>query len=341
MGEISEKIRYILQFYYDKGKNAAQAHKKICAIYGDSALSDSTARKWFRRFREGNFDVKDALRTGRPITEKVDLILEKIKEDRHISTRDIAAELNIDHVTVWNHLHNAGYTKKLDVWVPHQLTEKNLMDRVTICDALLKRNKFDPFLKRLITGDEKWVRYENIVRHKSWSKPGEPPQEQSKAELTQNKVMLCVWWDYKGIVHHEVLPHGLTLNSELYCKQLERLKEAIEKKRPKLNNRDGVVFHHDNARPHTSSMTRQKLTELGWEVLMHPPYSPDLAPSDYYLFRSLQNSLNEVKFPSKMACENHLSQFFAQKTKKFYTDGIMELPTRWQKVIEQNGTYLV
>ena len=72
------------------------------------------------------------------------------------------------------------------------------------------------------------------------------------------------------VVHHEVLPHGLTINSELYCSQLDRLQEAIKEKRPELINRKGVVFHHD-ARPHTSLMTRQKLRELGWEVLMHPP----------------------------------------------------------------------
>jgi len=80
-------------------------------------------------------------------------------------------------------------------------------------------------------------------------------------------------------------------------------------------DRKDVVFHHDNA---TSLATRQKLRELGWEVLMHPPYSPDLALSDYHLFRSLQNFLNGVKFTSKEACENHLSQFFVQKSQKFY-----------------------
>ncbi|KOX68389.1 Histone-lysine N-methyltransferase SETMAR, partial [Melipona quadrifasciata] len=60
--------------------------------------------------------------------------------------------------------------------------------------------------------------------------------------------------------------------------------------RPEIANRTGVVFHQDNAR---SLITRQKLLELGWDVLSHPPYSLDLAPSDFHLFRSLQNSLTE------------------------------------------------
>jgi len=50
-----EKIRYILQ-YHDKGKNATQACEKICAIYGEDTLSKSAARKWFTRFRAGNFE---------------------------------------------------------------------------------------------------------------------------------------------------------------------------------------------------------------------------------------------------------------------------------------------
>jgi len=62
-----EKIRYILQYHYDKDKNVAQACEKICAIYGENTLSKSAARKWFTRFRAGNFDVKDESRSGRPI----------------------------------------------------------------------------------------------------------------------------------------------------------------------------------------------------------------------------------------------------------------------------------
>ena len=82
---------------------------------------------------------------------------------------------------------------------------------------------------------------------------------------------------------------------QLILKSTERLRQAIEIKRPELNNRKGVVFRNDNARPHISLMTLRKLRELGWEILLYPPYSPDKEPSDYYLFRLLQNSLNEIK----------------------------------------------
>jgi len=163
--------------------------------------------------------------------------MEKIEQDRHIGSHDIGKELNIDHKTVLNHLEKAGYKKKVDVWVPHDLTVKNLMDRISICESLLKRNEIEPFLKRLITGDEKWITYDNNVRKRSWSKQGEASQTVAKPGLTSRKVMLCVWWDWKGIVHYELLPPGQTIDSNLYCQQLERLRQAIEKKRPELINR--------------------------------------------------------------------------------------------------------
>jgi len=77
-----------------------------------------------------------------------------------------------------------------------------------------------------------------------------------------------------------------TINSEKYCSQLNRLKAAIDEKRPELSNRHGVVFHQDNARSHVPLTTRQKLLQFGWDVLPHPLYSPDIAPSDFYLFRT-------------------------------------------------------
>ena len=172
------------------------------------------------------------------------------------------------------------------------------------CESLLNRNKIDPFLKRMVTGDEKWVTYDNVKRKRSGSKSGEAAQTVAKPGLMARKVLLCVWWDWQGIIHYELLTYGQTLNSDLYCQQLDRLNTALMQKRPSLINRGRIVFHQDNARPHTSLVTRQQLRELGWEVLLHPPYSPDLAPSDYHLFLSMANELGSRKLATRESCEN-------------------------------------
>lgn len=153
--------------------------------------------------------------------------------------------------------------------------------------------------------------------------------------------MLSVWWDHKEILYFELMPQNQTINSNVYVVQLDKLKDAIEEKRPVLSNRKGVVFHHDNARPHTSLVTRQKLLELDWDVLSHPPYSPDLVPSDYHLFRSMQNSLNGKIFNNADDVRSHLIQFFNSKDQTFYERGIFTLLERWKKVIDKNGQYLI
>ncbi|GFW48488.1 histone-lysine N-methyltransferase SETMAR [Trichonephila clavipes] len=177
-----------------------------------------------------------------------------------------------------------------------------MMDRISICKAWAKWNEIDPFLKWMVTGDEKWVTYENIVRKRSWS--------QSAVEQ---------------------------LKRYIYCQQLDRLKLA---KWPEFANRRGVVFHQDNASRHTSVVTRQKLWELSWEVLMRPPYSPDLSPSDFYLFLELQNFLSDKELGSRDDCENGILEFFASKDQDFYERGIMKLPLKWQQIMQQNGANL-
>jgi len=121
---------------------------------------------------------------------------------------------------------------------------------------------------------------------------------------------------------------------------LDQLKIEIGKKCPELINRKGVDFHHDNARPHTSLQTRQKLLEFSWDVLPHSPYSLDIAPSDYHLFRSLQNSFNGLNFVSLKLLRNYLDSFFAEKNQDFYERGIMELPKRWKSIVQNNGAYI-
>ena len=121
--------------------------------------------------------------------------------------------------------------------------------------------------------------------------------------------MLSVWWDWKGVIFFELLLRNQTNYLDLYCRQLNKLNAAVKEKRPELVNCKGVIFHYDNATPHTSLATRQKLLRLGWEVMLHPPYSPDLAPSDYYIFRSLQNSSNGKTFNDDEAVKSHLVVF--------------------------------
>ena len=92
----------------------------------------------------------------------------------------------------------------------------------------------------------------------------------------------------KGIIYYELLEPKQTTNDARYSQQLRRLNEKnLEKRSGAGHGNRNVILLHDNARPHVALRTKQMILELGWEVLPHPANSPDIAPSDYHLFRSM------------------------------------------------------
>ena len=81
------------------------------------------------------------------------------------------------------------YVNHFDVWVSHKLSKKTL-DRISIHDSLLKRKENVPFFKLIVTGDEKWILYNNVEWKRSWDKPSEPPPTTPKAGFHPKKVMV-------------------------------------------------------------------------------------------------------------------------------------------------------
>ena len=125
------------------------------------------------------------------------------------------------------------------------------------------------------------IHYDNPKRKKSYVKPGQPAKSMAKPIIHGAKVMLCIWWDQKDVLYYELLKPGEAINGERYRTQLIRLKRAIAEKRPEYATiHEAIIFHHDNARPHVTILVKNYLENSGWEVLPHPPYSLDLAPSD-------------------------------------------------------------
>ena len=99
------------------------------------------------------------------------------------------------------------------------------------------------------------------------------------------------------------------INSNKYHYRLDQLKAALDKKCLELVNRKHIIFHQDNARLHVSLMTRPKLLQFGWEVLIHLPYLPAIARLIFHLLRSLKNSLNGKKFQFPERLQKALKQF--------------------------------
>ena len=184
---------------------------------------------------------------------------------------------------------------------------------------------------------------ENAVSHttcKSWVDPGQSSTSMPKPNIHAKKVLLCIWWDWKGVLYYELLQPGETTAANRYNQQLTNLSDVLEEKRPFTGQGSHkVLLLHDNAWPHVARATQNHIFTLGWKLLSHAAYSPVMVPSDYHLFRSLHNHLADRHFVRLEKIQQCIDDFFASKPVSFYREGIRQLPERWQKVFDANRDY--
>ena len=114
-------------YYFKKGKNATETHKKSCAVYGERAVTDQVCQKWFVKFHAGDFSLDDAPQSGRPVEVDSEQTETFIENNQHYTTQEIADILKIPKSSAENHLHQLGYVNCFDVWVPHKLSKKTFL----------------------------------------------------------------------------------------------------------------------------------------------------------------------------------------------------------------------
>ena len=116
------------------------------------------------------------------------------------------------------------------------------------------------------------------------------PQDQRRRGSATPRPRACssCFFDIRGIVHHEYAPEGQTVNAGFYCNVLRHLREDIRRKRPELWCACNWLLHDDNAPSHHALVTCEFLTHNSIITLLHLPYSPDLAPCNFFLFPKMK-----------------------------------------------------
>ena len=278
-------------------KSAAEAHRLLVEAYS-AALSERSCREWFQKFKNGEFDVEDKERSGRPkVYEDVELEA-LLDEDSCQTQKELALTLGATQQTISYHLKSLRMIQKQGNSVLlYELKPRNIERRFFTCEMLLARHKRKGFLHRIVT-DEKWIHYWITQRRRNhWDFL--VMLQHRQPNIHGKKLMLCIWWDQLGVVYYELLKPNKTITGALYRTQLMRLSRTFKEKRAHYHSRhDKIILLHDNARSHVAAPIKTYLETLKWEVLSHPPYSPDIALSDYHLFRSMTHGLSEQHFTS-------------------------------------------
>uniref|UniRef100_A0A5S6Q0M7 HTH_48 domain-containing protein n=1 Tax=Trichuris muris TaxID=70415 RepID=A0A5S6Q0M7_TRIMR len=246
------QIRSFLWYEFKLGHRAAEAAGNINPVFGKTVVKDRTAQLWFRKFRSGDESLQDEEGRGGHFEIDHEELKTIVEADPRRTCRDMAKELNVHYATVSRHLRAIGKTKKLDKWVPHELTEYQKLCRLEACSALLQRNGKDPFLDRIVTCDGKWILYDNRKRSAQWLNRNESPKHFPKPKVHQKKVMVSVWWITAGVVHYKLFGTGETVTSDNYCNEIEIMHQKLQQMRPALVNRKGPILLHGNARPHVA-----------------------------------------------------------------------------------------
>jgi histone-lysine N-methyltransferase SETMAR len=329
--------RHVMLFHWLSKVSVNQTQRRMAEVYKENPPNYHTIERWFDRFDNGDFSLEEEEKSGRPMELDLATLQDEVEQDPFQSTRDLAKLLSIDHSTIVRGLKKIGKKRKLGRWIPHALTQHDIDRRIDDCTTLLTLKKGTKWLDHLITGDEKWIKYSNDHRRAQWVDVDEEPEDVPKEELHPKKLMLCVWWSIHGVHYWELLPVGSTINAEVYAKQLRKVKAEVEKSALAGHK---VYFQHDNARPHVARKVKSELSKYGWTILPHPPYSPDLAPSDYHLFSNLQLQLQKKDFENRDEVESWLKTYFKDQLPEFWKEGIHKLPERWQKVIDTDGAYV-
>ncbi|GBP75300.1 Mariner Mos1 transposase [Eumeta japonica] len=224
------------------GKTTAKSHRILLEVYDKHALAEQTCRKWFARFKSGDFVLDDKDRPGQPKKSEDEELQGLLDVDSFQTLQELATSLAVDLST-------------------------------------------------------------------------------------------------RGVIYYELLKPNETITGDRYRLQLIRLSRALKEKRSEYSKRhDKVILLHDNARPHVAKPVKTYLGMLKWDVLPHQPYSPDIAPSDYHLSRSMAHGLTDQKFTSYEDCQKWVDLWISSKD-KFFQRGIHLLPERWQKVVESCGKY--
>jgi histone-lysine N-methyltransferase SETMAR len=284
--------RSICLFLALKGLPARAIHGEPGAVLGPDAVAYSTVTKslWQRQLLCTLLEPPDE-----PVMAIIDdTILSALEKQPFSSIRELANLICIPATTVYRYLtHSLGFVVKHLHWVPHSLSATQKAQRITLANRLLfelRSIKSDGW-HFVVSLDESWF-YLTTDLEQIWMIPEEEPPARSRRMIQDRKIMATVAWNPLGFHIVKALPRGGSFDAEYYC---DNILAELFSIRPEADGRK-LGIHADNARAHPAQQSRAFCEENQLRLLAHPPYSPDIAPCNFFLFGHARHCLSGIAF---------------------------------------------
>lgn len=301
----------------------------------------STVFHWYKQFNEGSFMFKDLPR-GRPPSKSVNVSnISKIKvnldKERRVTVRKLAAVSEIPKSSVHRILSKKLQVEKLKaIRIPHKLTKKERKDRILIAEDMLAqmRSNLPDSLDEIVTGDETYLYFEPVYmgHERQWTYKNEETPKQPKFQtLTHKKRMFFIFFNRNGDYHVDYQPENEAANATNYCNQLEKVQEKFGPK---------IVLHDDNCPIHTCNETLEFRISNLMPRLGHPPYSPDLAPCDFWLIRIIKKELIGHVYKTAEYLLEEVKRILDSIPKEHFERCFDEWMVRLMKCIDAEGEYI-
>ncbi|UYV72689.1 hypothetical protein LAZ67_10000308 [Cordylochernes scorpioides] len=268
--------------------------------------------------------VKDAQKFQRT-DENVQKITDLIKENPRTTLLELEQDTGISKTTI-GRITPAKF-------IPRFLTNDQKLCRLATCEDMLEMTRTDPEWKdKIITGYETWVYgYDPETKHQSaeWRCQGELRPKKSRLLKSRNKVLLVAffWIKRAFFITRYVFGHS------------SPSKGSDSKKRPEKWTNGGWILHHDNARPHTAHLMTSFLAKNGTQILLQPPYFPDIAPNDFFLFPKLKAVLKGRHFDTRDDIIEKSPLALKSIPKEAYKNCFDNWEKRWRWCVEARGDY--
>ncbi|KAG5318659.1 SETMR methyltransferase, partial [Pseudoatta argentina] len=352
------EIRSVIRYLVWKGKTPVEVYNEVKTAYGDTGMNRTSVFKWCREFKNGRTSVHDDQRSGRP-SILTDGIVKKIenalRDDRRLTVDELSAMFpqisrSLLHETITETL---GYRKLSARWVPNQLTDQHKLNRVEAGQEFLRRYKLhgDEFLRSIVTGDETWVEKtggpEGYQRSRRTVEEGKGRQG---GPLFLPTILRLPRTHLLSVNQDTDAPLGCTrMQNRIRERRIrERYSSTLDQHRrthpsciflqPVKQIKSSIFSTMD--KKEFRAIVTAKLIELWYELLLHAPYSSDLASCNFFLFPNLKIWPERKKFASNEEVIVTANDYFAEFQSLYFLDCLKKLEHRWIKCINLKGDYI-